>query len=391
MVTKACKTFICTAFAVLLFVAALMSVGAAIDTTRTGSVTFTINSSDTGETIGGGSIAVYRVASVDSNGIYMPESDFASLDFDVNTVAADETAWSTAAETIALYIKNHSLEDTATVVPVDANGNAAFKNVVPGLYAVLQNEAPKGYTAFKPFVLPLPYQNGDELQYDLYAKPKGTSKLPAEENTLTFPAVTKTIRGADDAVKTEFRFRFKALEQGYPQIVNSSGAVENGGDVVSQNEDEIIVRTIGAGSVDIGSITFDTPGDYYFEASEINTHEPGYQYDKTVYWCKYSIEYNEEHNALKLSGVTVKTDNANGRVLYEGEELPVLSFDFVNYLNTTPYKGTPVDDTVDKGSLPQTGQIWWPMIVLAAAGIVCLLFGVIIMRRSKKAENREQK
>lgn len=388
MMTKACKTIICAALAVLFAVAALMPAGAAIDTSRTGSVTFTITSSDTGEAIGGGSIAVYRVASVDSSGTYTPESDFASLDLDVNTIAADETAWSAAAETIALYIKNYGLEDTATVVPIDEKGNATLKDVTLGLYAVLQNEAPKGYTAFKPFILPLPYQNGDELQYSLYARPKGSSKIPAEEKTVVFPSVSKTVKGAEETLQTEFRFKFKALQQGYPKIVNASGAVENGGDVVSQNEDEIIVRTIGEGSADIGSITFETPGDYYFEASEINTHEPGYQYDKTVYWCKYTIAYNEERNALTLSGVTIKTDDANGRVLYEGKEQPALSFDFVNYLNTTPSKGTPTDDTIDKGPLPQTGQVWWPMIILAVSGTFCVLFGVILMRRSKKETKR---
>lgn len=383
---KAGKKLLCVLLAVLCLTAALVPVGAAIDVNRKGSVSFTITASDTGETIGGGSIAVYRVASIDSSGTYTLLDDYAPLGIDINDLVATDSSWSETAETVALYIKNHGLDDTAVVVPIDENGKGKLTDMETGLYVAVQKEAPKGYTAFNPFVMPIPYQSESSVMYDLDAKPKGTSRLPAEEYPMTFPVVSKTVKGAEGTVKTEFQFKFKALEQGYPAIVNTSGSVDNGGDVVFQTENEIVVRTIGQGTAEIGSIRFKNPGDYYFEASEINTHEENYQYDKTVYWCKYTVGYNDAHDALVLKHVTVKSENANGKVLYEGEELPTLTFDFVNYYDTPPHKGK-----IPDGDLPQTGQVWWPVLLLASVGAVCIVLGIVIIRRDKKKKSIEKK
>jgi len=40
------------------------------------------------------------------------------------------------------------------------------------------------------------------------------------------------------------------------------------------------------------------------------------------------------------------------------------------------YKGT----TPTPPSLPQTGQLWWPVPVLAAAGLFCLVLGLLRRR-----------
>lgn len=379
--TKAGKILVCLVLTVLCAFTALVPVGAAIDTSRNGSVTFTITSSDTGKNIGGGSIAVYRVASLNSDGTYTLEDDFASLDIDINEVAASDSKWSQAAEDIALYIKNHELEDKATVVSIGEDGTATLDDVPTGLYVAVQKEVPEGYTAFKPFIIPVPYHSGSSLQYDIDARPKGTSRLPADGCPVVFPVVSKSVRGAEAPVKKEFRFRFRALEQNYPEIINSSGSVENGGDVVSQSADEIVVRTVGEGNAEVGSITFDTPGDYYFEVSEINTHEAGIQYDKTVYWCKYSIGYNEDQSALIVSSITVKNTDANGKQVYEGTDPQAFTFSFINSVSKTPYKG----------DLPQTGQFWWPVIILAPLGTAALVFGVVLLKRGKKKGKNEQK
>ena len=47
------------------------------------------------------------------------------------------------------------------------------------------------------------------------------------------------------------------------------------------------------------------------------------------------------------------------------------------------------DKTSDKTSdkLPQTGQLWWPVLVLLFAGAICLLVGRVLRDR-KEEKNR---
>ncbi|HCW55997.1 MAG TPA: hypothetical protein DGT58_06020 [Erysipelotrichaceae bacterium] len=47
------------------------------------------------------------------------------------------------------------------------------------------------------------------------------------------------------------------------------------------------------------------------------------------------------------------------------------------FTNTFHKKSQAVPVTTDKKLLPRTGQLWWPVAVLAAAGIVCVVTGLI--------------
>ena len=367
------KALFYTAVCAVLVMVCVFPVFAETNTSPTGNITFTITSCETGKNIGGGSIAVYRVASLDGNGNYIPENDFSSLDININSLVYSDSDWSETAENISLYIRNHALTDRAVIVNIDENGCAVLSGVKTGLYAAIQNEAPDGYGSFRPFIIPVPYNDGSEMKYNFDAKPKGTAKLPDGKYTVTFPFIRKTVKGTDKAVNTEFRFRVRPLEKNYPQIVNISGMTENGGDIVSQNADELIVRTTGGGIAEIGSITFDTAGIYYFEVSETDTHEKGFRYDKTVYFCKYSVVHDNEHNTLTISDMTVRYDNANGKILYSGKDTSAFTFDFVNYLDSSPERYT----------LPQTGQVWFPVILISVTGTVSVIMGVVLFRRKK--------
>ena len=386
------------------------------------------------EHIGGGSVALYKVATADSAGHYHLTSDFANLTVDINAFEDTDESWGEVAEEVALYIKNHSLEDTAQIIELNEKGSARVQGLEIGLYIAIQKEAPRGYTSFKPFIIPLPYFDGNVNNYVLLAKPKGTSRLPAEELVLEMPVVRKTVRATkpDTAIPTDtvFRFSFKALQNGYPEVVNSTGSVENGGCVVSQTADEIIVRTVGEGIAEVGTITFDTPGDYYYEAREINDHASGYTYDKTVYWVKFEVRLNADRDKLVLSRVAVKYDNANGEIIYDGAGPLQLVFDFINYIDKPPVptdsdstsdtesdtdttdsssetettpppesestppsesESTPPDEPENnsrndgkKDNLPQTGQVWWPMMVMLAAGILFIVIGVVVSKKSRR-------
>ena len=409
---KTALRLFCVALIVLMAFAAVIPAAAEsgtetvseyIDVDRTGEVTFKITSSESkDDIIEGGSIALYKVATVDKYGEYTLLPDFATLEVDVNALEDTDESWGDAAEAIALYIKNHpALEETAQIIQINKSGQASVTGLTTGLYVALQDEAPKGYNPFKPFIIPMPYCDNDgQINYVLTAYPKGTSKIPAKECVVDIPCVKKTVVSNNGTAPkdTKFDFLFKALESGYPEIVNTSGSVEAGGDVVTQTADSITLRVVGEDTVEVGKITFTQPGVYYYEVSEINTKASGYKYDKTVYWCKYTITLNDAEDALIVSNILIKDGNANGKILYDGEGPVTLTFDFVNEYNevppppdeTTTETTSPSDnpppkkDTPPKRTLPQTGQVWWPMIVLAAAGIVFIAAGIAVSKNSRK-------
>lgn len=68
-----------------------------------------------------------------------------------------------------------------------------------------------------------------------------------------------------------------------------------------------------------------------------------------------------------------------------------LSGNYIYKVDATPKPGTKVIPTPTRKPtvtpthsprLPQTGQLWWPVFVLAAAGSVCILIGIASRRRS---------
>ena len=44
------------------------------------------------------------------------------------------------------------------------------------------------------------------------------------------------------------------------------------------------------------------------------------------------------------------------------------------------------DSDIPRGKLPQTGQLWWPVPLLAMGGMMMLLLGIIYRRRSRGDE-----
>ena len=101
---------LCAMIVLIMTLGAVVPAAAAgvVDVDRTGEVTFKLTSSENeGEVISGGSIAIYKVATVDENGVYSLLPDYATLGIDVNALEDTDESWSSTADNIVLYIKNH--------------------------------------------------------------------------------------------------------------------------------------------------------------------------------------------------------------------------------------------------------------------------------------------
>lgn len=151
------------------------------DMSRSGSIT--IRMTHEGEAVPGGSLTLYQVGAVhedDGNYSFVPTGDFAECGLSF----ADITA-TTLPGSLSDYAKAQNLE--GTTVQITEEGVASFPDLTLGLYLLVQNDAPDGYTALSPFVVSVPTNEGGSYVYDVDAAPKvqltPAPTEPTEEET----------------------------------------------------------------------------------------------------------------------------------------------------------------------------------------------------------------
>lgn len=154
--------------------------------------------------------------------------------------------------------------------------------------------------------------------------------------------IQKRITGDKPKTNSSFTFVFSAINVSCPMPEGSNGTVKE-------------ISITGAGSKEIGEITFDKPGTYVYSISEKNGGVEGYTYDSTVYTVTFEVA--EKDGELSITR-TIK-DN-------KGNITSAIEF-------TNPYK-TPGN------KLPQTGILWWPVPLLLCAGLAFVMIGVIRRR-----------
>lgn len=135
------------------------------DLTKNGTISIEIRFQ--GEAVDGGSMELYRVGDiVEENGNYffalVPQLAHSGLSLDdINDPAL--------AGELARLVGDSGLESQSA--PVE-DGIAAFEDVAPGLYLVMQHKAATGFAPLNPFLLSMPrYDNGTYVT-DISARPK---------------------------------------------------------------------------------------------------------------------------------------------------------------------------------------------------------------------------
>ncbi len=397
-----------------------------IDPNRDGKLTVIFNDGTT--PVAGAEFDIYRVADTDEYGRMTVNSDFAG--YPIPSEGMVQAEWMEYALTLKGYASRDQIEPAATeVIGPDGTFSTVLK---PGLYLLSGNKTDVGDYAYTPtpFMVFLPGSDLDNntWEYDVCTNVKFTKEeiprvvtrkalkiwddegfetlrpqavtvdllcdgeiydtqelsednewqytwndLPEENEWLvvekevkgyytkvslegiTFTVnnkyiipltaeditVVKKIVGDTPGTPAEFTFVFKAEKDDSPMPAGSNGNVKQ-------------ITVNGAGNSKIGKITFKEPGTYIYTLTEKNTGEKGYIYDKKTYTITYTV--TQEENQLfverKITGD-------------EKEEVDTPVF-------TNRYT---------KGSiLPQTGVLWWPVLMLLLAGLLFCIIGVLKKR-----------
>lgn len=138
------------------------------DLDRSGSIKVAMREAETGAGIPGGTMTLFRVGDVheeDWNFSFVPSKDFSDCDPSLVNLQTPD-----AAQILADYAENRKI--AGTTVTVDEKGYANFAAVKPGMYLLVQKQAPEGYYAVNPFLVSVPFSEKGEYIYDVDASPK---------------------------------------------------------------------------------------------------------------------------------------------------------------------------------------------------------------------------
>ncbi len=336
-----------------------------------GSISVAIRDRETGDPVPGGELVIYQAATIVENGGYRYQltGGFASFQ---EPITEDTDLDAALAADLAAFASQNSLEGTS--VSIGTDGKALISDLALGLYLVVQTSPAPDHAAVAPFLVsvPLKTETGEwVLDVDAAPKPELAKECSPVNVSLT---LEKKLTG-EKVPSTTFSFVFRRLG-GSPMPVNAKGLVSAGGPVAESSADEMTLQVKDAGQVTIGEITFDKAGDYYYTCSEKNTGEKDFTYDTTTYWCRIGVV--REREALVIDEIVLKKGGAEGTVVYTGKDASKALFTFTNSYKS-PEKTTEPPKTPSK--LPQTGQLWWPVLLLAVIGIVLLVCGAVIRKK----------
>ncbi len=161
-----------------------------VDVDQTGSISVTM--SDDGNAVGGGTLALYRVASVEEDSVYYGNFYYQFLpDFeDCDPDLLDDVSTSALADELADCVSKNSLTAYKTV-KIGSDGKAEFSNLATGLYLIIETQAASGYELVNPFVVSIPLDVNGEWVYDVDASPK-VELTPAPTGTITGTSLPQT-------------------------------------------------------------------------------------------------------------------------------------------------------------------------------------------------------
>jgi len=256
--------------------------------------------------------------------------DKTGTDFASDTHALDDLSkaqWDDLALTLRSYAQSNSFTPAYTG-KTDAAGELKFEHMQPGLYLIVGSRLIKGgyYYDAAPFLMALPDADLDKAVwvYDTTAQPK-LSRHIIPDDTVT----RKVIKVWDDA----------GME--------------------SQRPAQVAVQLLRDGVV-YDTRTLDAKGNWRYTWNGLS---PKYE------WTVAEQDTEGYTSVISRSGTTFTITNTP----IEEEPVP------------TPAPATPTDLPAEADpTLPQTGQLWWPVLPLAAAGLLLIAIGLIRRRGASR-------
>jgi hypothetical protein len=322
-----------------------------IDTARQGSMTVSHVSVDE-EGLEGVNSHIYRVASIDSNGVYTILDGYGSVFSDKNFFnnGYDFDAWKSCVEGLADYVKTNKIAPYMSGVS-NAEGKTYFTGLELGVYLVLSDNLvlDKYIYSFVDFIYPVPLLAIDDTtgvygwKYDVSASPKKTR-------------VEKTI---DEKFKVLKRWSDSGNEDKRPESIS-----------VSIYCDQKIYK----------KVTLSASNNWKYSW----TYEPGHEWKlvETSTGKNYTASLSKSQKDNEYTFIFVNTYSPDNPP--ETPETPDTPDETPEVPSTPATPSLPevlgairdLPEVLGARRLPQTGQLWWPIPLLILAGLFLIIKGI---------------
>lgn len=329
-----------------------------IDLNRPVSLNISYQDGDT--PLAGASFDIFLVATVDEYGELTATEDFARFKEEIDIRGENDEAWRALASTLEGYVSQLSPADSGKT---DEEGQLSWKKLTAGLYFVQgTRHTQNGYRYdLVPFLVMLPAldRENNAWIYDMEASPKFTSSpVPSGSDNYITRKVLKVWE--DDG-----------HEQDRPG--------------------EVIVQLLRDGKV-YDTVTLNAANNWRHTWKGLNDRYAWTLAEKETEG--YSVKITREGITFVVTN-TYSGESPNVSPPPDTSEPPTASVPPAESAPpttsppptepagpTTPVGPTdPTDPTTpSKPGLPQTGQLWWPVPVLLAAGMLFVVMGLVRRR-----------
>ena len=257
------------------------------------------------------SFQIYKVADVSETGSYTLTETFAKYPFVFENM--DQTQWRTLALTLEGYIARDDIQPLAEQ-STDANGKTTFQDLDVGLYILIgRNQSDSTYRyECEPAMIQLPGLNEkEEWITEVTAKPKYTKQPVSQEETLTQKKVIKIWKDNNSKKRPK----------------------------------EIQVELLKDGKI-ADTVMLNVDNNWKYQWDNLDSSATWQVVEKEVPQG-YRVTVDREAYTFTITNVK-STSSKDG--------------------NTGTNK-TGISGSGKNSRLPQTGQLWWPVGILAAAGM----------------------
>ena len=405
----------CAQLLVLLCLAALLpaqaSAAGVIDTSC--DVRLTIEYRHDGEPVPSVPFNLYYVASVDAYANFTLAGDFANYPVSLENLTAAE--WTARAETLAAYADRDALTPLDSG-KTDAQGTLTFPNqqerLAPGLYLVIGRRlVTERYTyTTEPFLIALPNLENDTWRYEVTASPKHTrteNPIVPPDGTVDWRVIkiwkddVEELRPDEvviellkdgkvyDTVRLNEKNNWRYTWKGLPKYHTDGSSIE--WRVTEQPLKRYTVRISRDGN------TFLVVNTYAPQKPDSDTatrtvikrwDDTGYEKQRpdtiTVTLLKDGTVY-DTRKISRADGWQYTWSNLP-RYNPDGTEIVWTLRESAAHGYTSTIRETGdtfiLTNTPERQKLPQTGLLWWPVPVLAAAGLLFLILGTILKRKN---------
>ena len=369
-----------------LLLAAAMLFAFALTVAAADTLKLTIVCEDGGKALAGVGFDIYKVADIDRDGNFI-------LTDELSGKGVDPGSYDDIPKTLAATLEGIVLRDgikPAASIPTDENGKAYFTTTDSGLYLVRADKLNDNGTIydFTPFMVILDSTYVETSDVTVNAKYEVTP--PFIIPPMTSVKVIKLWDDGDDRESRPESIKVDLLKNG-EAYDTAYLTPENGWKYTWDKLEGLYSWTVAEEIPDGYTMTLEKDGMTFVITNTKTPPPPDTETTETTApdTEPETTEPNDTTSPSETTGPS-ETETTGPSETTEPSETtgPSETTSPDTEPDTISTDTEPVETTTSEPTLPQTGQLWWPVPVLVVIGLTLIIVGLV---RSRSTENGEEK